>query len=143
MIGSCSMLQGAAECYLECCVKRCLTKTCGFLTAHEVVEVDGFVFKRKRRVPPGESDNLASDSTAKRARVDSEHPDSDASVHPVAEAPATQTNLASTLSHHADHTLQQQGHAPSTAHSRTRHVQSPGAILSSLILRVAAADDVT
>lgn len=34
--------------------------------AHEIVEVEGFVFKRKRRIPLGESDNVQ--ASAKKAR---------------------------------------------------------------------------
>ncbi len=34
--------------------------------AHEIVEVEGFLFKRKRRIPLGESDNVQ--ASAKKAR---------------------------------------------------------------------------
>ena len=37
------------------------------LTAHEVMEVDGFLFKRKRRVPLGESANVL--ASAKKAKT--------------------------------------------------------------------------
>ena len=97
------------------------------LTAHEVVEVDGFVFKRKRRVPPGKSDNLAPpDSAAKRARVDSrggsEHADSDASVHPFAAAPAV---LRAPVRQHWTPTSElalQQGHVDMCGAGYLRHV---------------------
>lgn len=88
----------------ERCSNNCTLNADGSLlcnaAAHEVVEVDGFVFKRKRRTLPGDSAGCA--EPAKRAREDDNLSvtcsSGEASVQPPA-GPAPHTEVLCSLRH--------------------------------------------